>query len=106
MMLGATIRHWFSDRIRTKPEDIFTVSLMPCVAKKDESRRMQMEGDVDAVLTAREYGNLIKEFGLDWASLDPNGKYDRLMGECSGGAAIFGVTGGVTQAAVRYAIKV
>lgn len=103
MMEGAIIKTYWAERMSIKPEDIFVVSLMPCTAKKDEIKRPQMLGNVDAVLTVREFGNMAKMFGIDWASLDNNTPFDSLLAESTGAAALFGVTGGVMEAALRYA---
>jgi sulfite reductase alpha subunit-like flavoprotein len=102
MMLGAAVKSYFAERKGLDAKDLFVVSLMPCTAKKDEVKRGQMLGDVDAVLTVREFCRLVELFGLDWGSL-PDEPFDRLMGESTGAAALFGVTGGVMEAAVRFA---
>jgi NADH-quinone oxidoreductase subunit G len=102
MMLGATIKTYFAEKKGIDPNGIFTVSLMPCTAKKDEILRPQMPGDVDAVLTVREYAKMIEMFGIDWKTLS-DGCFDLLCGESTGAAALFGVTGGVMEAAVRFA---
>jgi NADH-quinone oxidoreductase subunit G len=102
MIAARLIKTYFCERVRIKPENAFLVSVMPCTAKKDEIKRLQHIGDVNAVLTVREFGHLIKEFGIEWVTL-PEDKFDDLMGESSGAAAIFGVTGGVAEATVRYA---
>jgi iron-only hydrogenase group A len=102
MMLGAAVKSYFAERRGLDPKELFVVSLMPCTAKKDEIKRSQMMGDVDAVLTVREFCRMIEMFGIDWAAL-PDDKFDRLLGESTGAAALFGVTGGVMEAAVRFA---
>jgi len=102
MMAGRTIKTYFAEKKNINPNDLYVVSLMPCTAKKDEIKRPQMIGDVDAVITAREFAKMIEDFGIDWGSLE-NGKYDSLLGESTGAAVLFGVTGGVMEAAVRYA---
>jgi iron only hydrogenase large subunit-like protein len=75
---------------------------MPCIAKKGETVKKELVGYIDVVITTREYSELINTFGLDWKSL-PEGKYDSFLGESSGGGAIFGVRGGVMEAALRFA---
>ena len=87
------------------PKDIYVVSIMPCTAKKSEIHRpecmTQEYPDVDAVLTTRECGRLIKLFGIDFNEL-PDEEFDQdLMGEYSGAGVIFGATGGVMEAALR-----
>ena len=108
-MLGPVIKTYFADQVGVKPEDVFSVSIMPCTAKKDEAKRPQhaMEnGDpyVDLVLTTRELGKLIKLQKIPFASLDER-EYDDPLGESTGAAAIFGATGGVMEAALRTAYE-
>ncbi len=92
----------------TLPKDIYTVSIMPCIAKKYEGLRPELNSsgqqDIDATLTTRELAYLIRKAGIDFASL-PDGERDSLMGESTGGATIFGVTGGVMEAALRFAYQ-
>lgn len=105
MILGALIKSYWADHMKINKKDIFTVSLMPCTAKKDEIKRKQMPDDVDAVLTVREFAEMIKEYEIEWNTI-PEGKFDSLLGESTGAAALFGVTGGVMEAAVRFAHEV
>ena len=103
MMMGAIIKTYFAKSHDLKPEDIFVVSIMPCTAKKYERQRSQMPDDVDAVLTTRELAKLIKRSGINWQRL-PEEEFDNdLLGEYSGAGVIFGVTGGVMEAALRTA---
>ena len=103
MMLGAIIKTYFAKKHEIDPKDIFVVSIMPCVAKKYERQRAQMQTDVDAVLTTRELAKLIKRSGINWQRL-PEEEFDQdLLGEYSGAGVIFGVTGGVMEAALRTA---
>ena len=103
MMQGAITKTYFAKAHDLKPEDIFVVSIMPCVAKKYEAQRKEMPNDVDAVLTTRELAKLIKRAGIRWQSL-PEEEFDQdLLGEYSGAGVIFGVTGGVMEAALRTA---
>jgi iron only hydrogenase large subunit-like protein len=87
-----------------KPEDVFVVSVMPCIAKKFEASRSEMYDsgarDVDVVLTTRELGELIREAGIDFTVL-PDEDADSIMGLSSGAADIFANTGGVMEAALR-----
>jgi iron-only hydrogenase group A len=103
-MFGSLAKTYLADKVGRKPEDIFVVSVMPCVAKKYESGRGEMhdsgQRDVDVVLTTRELGELIKEAGIDFASL-PDEEADPIMGLSSGAADIFANTGGVMEAALR-----
>lgn len=105
MMMGAIIKTHYARVNHLDPADIFVVSVMPCTAKKFEKTRPEMahEGhpDVDAVITTRELGDYIKSCGIDFSSL-PDADFDHdLFGEYSGAGALFGVTGGVTEAALR-----
>lgn len=107
-MMGAIIKSYFAEKHGLDPHNIFVVSIMPCTAKKGEKERAQnaaIDGlpDVDAVLTTRELARLIKRSGLIWKDL-PDEEYDNdLLGEYSGAGVIFGVTGGVMEAALRTA---
>ncbi len=103
-MLGALIKSFYADKIGVAPANIFVVSIMPCTAKKYEVQRPEMEvdgrRDVDAVLTTRELAKMIRQAGIDFAEL-PEGEFDRPLGLSTGAADIFGVTGGVMEAALR-----
>jgi len=95
----------YGAKLLGKPADrIFSVSIMPCTCKQFESSRPEMKDsgqrDVDVVLTTRELAWLIKEKGIDFLGL-PNEKYDSPLGDYTGAAEIFGVTGGVMEAALR-----
>ena len=106
-MMGAIIKTYFAEKHELDPKDIFVVSVMPCTAKKYEITREDMGNDgwkdVDAVITTRELGRLIKRSGINWKMLPEEKFDDDLIGEYSGAAVIFGVTGGVMEAAVRSA---
>ena len=103
MMQGAITKTYFAKAHDLKPEDIFVVSIMPCTAKKYERQRPEMDKDVDAVLTTRELAKMIKRSGINWSKL-PEEEFDQdLLGEYSGAGVIFGVTGGVMEAALRTA---
>ena len=103
MMLGAILKSYYAKRHDIDPNDIFVVSIMPCTAKKYERTRKEMPNDVDAVLTTRELAKMIKRAGIRWADL-PEEEFDAdLVGDYSGAGVIFGVTGGVMEAALRTA---
>ena len=103
MMMGAIMKTYFAKNHDLDPNNIFTVSIMPCTAKKYERQRSQMPNDVDAVLTTRELARMIKRSGINWQRL-PEEEFDNdLLGEYTGAAVIFGVTGGVMEAALRTA---
>ena len=103
-MLGALAKSYYAGKIKRDPKDIFVVSIMPCTAKKSEIVRPEMQNDglpnVDAVLTTRELANMIKEMGIDFNSL-PDEEFDNPLGMSTGAADIFGLTGGVMEAALR-----
>jgi NADH-quinone oxidoreductase subunit G/NADP-reducing hydrogenase subunit HndD len=104
MMLGALSKTYYAEKIKVAPEKMYTVSVMPCTAKKFEISREEMENrgvrNVDAVLTTRELGQMIKQAGIDFCSLEDE-PFDDPMGQSTGAADIFGVTGGVMEAAIR-----
>ncbi|OGV62539.1 MAG: ferredoxin [Lentisphaerae bacterium RIFOXYC12_FULL_60_16] len=108
-MFGAVAKTYWAEKIGKKPEDVYVVSVMPCTAKKYEAQRPEMNAsgvqDVDAVLTTRELGRLIREAGIDFASL-PDETADRLLGFSSGAADIFANTGGVMEAALRTVYEI
>lgn len=104
-MQGAIIKSYWAKQKGIDPKDIFVVSIMPCTAKKFEKERPQQVTnglkDVDCVLTTRELGRLIKRSGIDFNKL-PDEDWDQdIMGDYTGAAVIFGVTGGVMEAALR-----
>ena len=107
-MNGALAKTYGAERMGYDPDTVYTVSIMPCIAKKYEGLRPELAAsgrrDIDATITTRELAWLIKKAGIDFASL-PDGGRDSLMGESSGGATIFGVSGGVMEAALRYAYE-
>ena len=107
-MQGAIIKSYFAEKNGLDPKDIFVVSIMPCTAKKYEKTRPEMEvdgiRDVDAVLTTRELAKLIKRSGIDFRKLPDEEPDNDIMGEYSGAGVIFGVTGGVMEAALRTAV--
>ena len=108
MMQGAILKTYYAQAKGIDPKDIFVVSVMPCTAKKFEKERPQMVNkdglkDVDAVITTRELGDMIKRAGIRFHRL-PDEEYDQdIMGDYSGAGVIFGVTGGVMEAALRTA---
>jgi NADH-quinone oxidoreductase subunit G len=81
----------------------FTVSVMPCTAKKDEAHRPGLRGDVDRVLTTRELARLLKARGVALASMPDDGVFDDPLGASTGAAQIFAASGGVMEAVVRAA---
>ena len=104
-MQGALLKDYYAAKKDIAPEDMFVVSVMPCTAKKYEKERPELRvneiPDVDAVLTTRELARMIKRAGIVFHKL-PDEEFDQdLMGEYTGAAVIFGVTGGVMEAALR-----
>lgn len=106
-MFGAIVKTYYAEKNGLDPADIFVVSIMPCTAKKFEKEREQLKTngfmDVDAVLTTRELAKLIKRSGINFKKL-PDEEFDAdLLGDYTGAGVIFGVTGGVMEAALRTA---
>ncbi len=106
-MFGAIVKSYYAQKNDIDPKNIFVVSIMPCTAKKFEKEREQLvtngHKDVDAVLTTRELGKLIKRSGINFNML-PDEEFDQdLLGDYTGAGVIFGVSGGVMEAALRTA---
>lgn len=104
-MFGALAKSYYAKRENIDPKNIYVVSIMPCTAKKYEAERDEMkingvDPDVDAVLTTRELAKMIKQMGIDFATLKEE-KFDKPDEITSGAAAIFGASGGVMEAALR-----
>lgn len=105
-MFGAIAKTYYAEKIGKKAEDIKVVSVMPCISKKYEAKRDELENegysDVDIVLTTRELGAMIKEAGIDFNNLEKS-DFDNPMGESTGAGDIFGTSGGVIEATIRTA---
>lgn len=106
MMFGAICKTYWAEKHRIDPKNIYVVSIMPCIAKKSEIHRPECMTndlpDVDAVLTTREAGRLIKMYGIDDLEALEDEAYDQdLLGEYTGAGVIFGASGGVMEAALR-----
>ncbi len=103
-MLGAVVKSYFAEKMKIDPANIYVVSVMPCVAKKYEKTRDGEAGagfpDVDAVITTRELARMLREANVDFANLKDE-EFDDMLGESSGAGALFGITGGVMEAALR-----
>ena len=108
-MFGALLKTYYAEKENIDPKKMFVVSVMPCVAKKYESARPEMESDslrdVDAVITTRELAKMIKESGIKFTEL-PDEDFDNPFTEASGAGVIFGATGGVTEAALRTVYEI
>ena len=101
-MFGAVIKSYYAQKNNIDPKDIFVVSVIPCTAKKFEADREELGDDVDVALTTRELASMIKGAGITFTDLDDE-DYDAPFNKATGGAAIFGATGGVLEAALRTA---
>jgi NADH-quinone oxidoreductase subunit G len=106
-MMGAMIKTYWAQKAEVDPAKIFSVSVMPCTAKKFENHRdktMYSSGhqDVDVTLTTRELARMIKQAGIDILNL-PDEEADSPLGPYTGAGTIFGATGGVMEAALRTA---
>ena len=108
-MFGALIKTYYAEKNNIDPEKIYVVSVMPCIAKKYERQRTELKNngmyDVDCVLTTRELARMIKQANIEFSELE-NEEFDNPIGEATGAAAIFGVTGGVMEAALRTASEI
>lgn len=109
-MMGSVIKTYWAQKMGINPEKVYSVSIMPCTAKKYEVHRdsnMSASGyqDVDISFTTRELAKLIKQAGIDFTALEDE-KADSPLGEYTGAGTIFGATGGVMEAAVRTAYKI
>ena len=105
-MFGALIKTYYAKKENIDPSKIFVVSVMPCIAKKFERQRTELQNDgmydVDSVITTRELARMIKQANIDFTALEDT-NFDSPMGEATGAGAIFGTTGGVMEAALRTA---
>ena len=106
-MLGVLAKTYYAEKMGIDPAKIFMVSIMPCTAKKFEiSRSITMAAsgyqDIDVVLTTRELARMLKSAGIDFPKLEKE-EADSILGEYTGAGTIFGVTGGVMEAALRTA---
>lgn len=105
-IFGAASKTYYPTTLDIDPKNVFTVTIMPCTAKKYEADRPEMENEglrnIDAVITTRELAKMIKDAKIDFAKLEDS-EADPAMGEYTGAGAIFGATGGVMEAALRSA---
>jgi len=108
-MMGAVVKSYYAEKCGIPAKDIRVVSVMPCTAKKYEADRPELAAtgfpDVDAVITTRELARMIKTAGIDFVNL-ADAPFDRLLGDSTGAAVIFGATGGVMEAALRTGYEV
>ncbi len=107
-MFGAVLKSYYAQKYNIDPEKMFVVSVIPCTAKKFEATRPELRtfdfDDVDVALTTRELAKMIKGAGIHLEDMDDE-DYDAPFNKATGGAAIFGATGGVLEAALRTAAK-
>lgn len=106
-MFGAVMKSYFAEKIGVKPENIYTLSIMPCIAKKSEKEMDLYIGeyaghDIDNVLTTREFSCMVREAHIDPSTLK-DVECDLPMKDITGAGVIFGATGGVMEAALRSA---
>jgi len=108
-MFGALVKTYWAEKMGIDPAKIYSVSIMPCTAKKFEASRPEMNSsgyrDVDLVLTTREIGRLFRMSGIDFNKLSGS-NFDSWMGAYTGAAVIFGASGGVMEAALRTVYEV
>ncbi len=107
-MMSAIVKTYFAEKQKIDPKKICSVAIMPCTAKKCESQRPEHSVDgmraTDLVITTRELAWMIKSAGIDFVNISGEA-YDKPCGMSSGAATIFGVTGGVMEAAIRTAYE-
>ncbi len=107
-IFGSVARRVLPKELNVKPENLVIVSIMPCTAKKFEASlpKFQQNGrpDVDYVLTTIEAGQMLESVGIELKKLKPE-EFDQPFGMATGGAVIFGATGGVMEAALRFAAE-
>ena len=105
-MFGAILKTYYSKKMGIDANKIYVVSIMPCIAKKFESKRPEMKNEelwnVDNVITTRELSRMIKQANIEFENLEES-QFDDPMGEATGAGVIFGTTGGVMEAALRTA---
>ncbi len=103
-MFGAIAKSYYAKKMNIDPKNMIVVSVMPCLAKKYEAARDEMGNDVDIVVSTREIAKMIKEAGIHFNSLQDE-EFDSFLGESTGASVLFGVTGGVMEAALRTAYE-
>ena len=105
-MFGAILKSYYAKKEGIDPSKMYVVSVMPCIAKKFEAKREEMQNDglydVDNVITTRELSRMIKQANIEFEKLEDS-EFDLPMGDATGAGAIFGTTGGVMEAALRTA---
>ena len=107
-MFGAVMKTYYAEKMGIDPKNMFVVGIMPCTAKKFETKRDNQNAsgypDVDVALTTRELARMIESAGIFFKHL-PDEEFDQPFGESTGASTIFGATGGVMEAALRTAVE-
>ena len=107
-MFGVIAKTYYAEKMGIDPQNIFVVSIMPCLAKKYEAARPELSHDgiqdVDEVITTRELAQMLREANIDLMYLEDE-EFDNPLGESTGAGVIFGATGGVIEAALRTAYE-
>ena len=107
-MFGAIMKTYYAEKLGMDPKDMVVVGIMPCTAKKFETKRDDQAAsgypDVDIALTTRELARMIESAGIFFKHL-PDEEFDNPFGESTGASTIFGATGGVMEAALRTAVE-
>ena len=107
-MFGAVMKTYYAEKMGIDPKDMVVVGIMPCTAKKFETKRDDQNAsgypDVDIALTTRELARMIESAGIFFKHL-PDEDFDQPFGESTGASTIFGATGGVMEAALRTAVE-
>ena len=107
-MFGAVMKTYYAEKLGMDPKDMVVVGIMPCTAKKFETKRDDQAAsgypDVDIALTTRELARMIESAGIFFKHL-PDEEFDQPFGESTGASTIFGATGGVMEAALRTAVE-
>ena len=109
-MFGAIMKTYYAEKTGIDPKNLAVVTIMPCIAKKFELTRDDQSAagvpDIDVSLTTRELARMIKNYGINFAKLDPKTEFDNPIGKGSTAGLIFGATGGVMEAALRTVAEV
>ncbi|MCT4575356.1 MAG: [FeFe] hydrogenase, group A, partial [Alphaproteobacteria bacterium] len=107
---GAAIKTYYAEKNGINPEDIVSVSMTPCTAKKYEAQREEMNDsgyqDVDLTITTREVAKMMKKAGVMDITKEPKSEYDDIFGKETGSGVIFATTGGVMESALRTVIEI
>ena len=100
-ILGNVLKGPWAMTKKLKADNVFVVLVTACIAGKDEAKRMQLSGSVDATLTVREVAEMVKEFGLDWGMIKPK-EFDSQFRSSSQTSSLVSLSGGWTQAVLKY----